>query len=341
MAVLQRFVPNEGDAWDFTLDALRRFFEHVLVSPVRPRDVPWPAASPVEAAARAIPPAVHDVVEEAFLESARLLGRRTGELHVSLAGGVSDATSEGVAFAPEGFSTLYQRSLYQSMRNLLGHTYRALRAGLHRFEGDAADRARTILDRRADLLDRFHRILDRKLDGERIRVHGDYHLGQVLYTGRDFIVIDFEGEPARPLSERRLKRSPLRDVAGMLRSFHYASVTALFGQRDQGVGPAELQELEAWATFWYRWVAVAFLKGYLEAAGDASFLPGTAEGRQLLLDLYLLEKALYELGYEAGNRPGWMRIPMEGILSLLDGDGAPPAAGPGAAEGAPSAEEPG
>jgi maltose alpha-D-glucosyltransferase/alpha-amylase len=320
LAVLQRFVSNEGDAWDFTMDALGRYFERVLASPVAPGDLPLPTGSLVEAAGQSLPEEVHDLVDEAYLDSARLLGRRTGELHRKLATVGTGGSAGEAAFTPQEFSTLYQRSLYQSMRNLLGHTYRTLRAESGHMEGEERARAHEILERRADLLARFRRILDRKLDGERIRVHGDYHLGQVLWTGKDFVIIDFEGEPSRPLSERRLKRSPLRDVAGMLRSFHYASMAALFRQRDQGATPSELEDLEAWTSFWYRWVAVAFLRGYLEAAEDASFLPGTVEGRQLLLDLYLLEKALYELGYEAGNRPGWMRIPMEGILALLDGE---------------------
>jgi len=157
----------------------------------------------------------------------------------------------------------------------------------------------------------------------RIRCHGDYHLGQVLYTGKDFIIIDFEGEPARPLSERRIKRSPLRDVAGMLRSFHYAAYTALFAEEAEGVyasHPAALAALEPWARFWYHWVAAVFLRTYREVASRASFLPRAREELQVLLDAYLLQKAVYEVGYELNNRPDWVRVPLRGILQLLGAD---------------------
>ena len=155
----------------------------------------------------------------------------------------------------------------------------------------------------------------------RIRCHGDYHLGQVLYTGKDFFIIDFEGEPARPLSERRIKRSPLRDVAGMLRSFHYAAYAALFEQEASGVyasHPESLTVLEPWARVWYLWVSAVFLKTYLEVASKAPFLPRTREELQVMLDAYLLEKAVYELGYELNSRPDWIRIPLQGISQLLD-----------------------
>jgi maltose alpha-D-glucosyltransferase/alpha-amylase len=146
----------------------------------------------------------------------------------------------------------------------------------------------------------------------RIRVHGDYHLGQVLYTGKDFVIIDFEGEPARPLSERRIKRSPLRDVAGMLRSFHYAAYT-VFATRVA----AERGALEPWAQFWYEWVGSAFLRAYLHRAGDAAFLPRAREELATMLRVYLLEKAVYEVGYELNNRPDWTWIPLRAITQLL------------------------
>jgi len=140
----------------------------------------------------------------------------------------------------------------------------------------------------------------------------------VLWTGRDFVIIDFEGEPARPLSERKLRRSPLRDVAGMLRSFHYAVVTALLRARERApASAAEREALDRWGRFWHRWVSTAFVRGYFEAIGDARFLPRAPEERQQLLDVFLLEKAVYELRYELANRPDWVRIPLEGILELL------------------------
>jgi maltose alpha-D-glucosyltransferase/alpha-amylase len=140
----------------------------------------------------------------------------------------------------------------------------------------------------------------------------------VLWTGRDFVIMDFEGEPARPIGERRIKRSPLRDVAGMLRSFHYAAYVALFTLEDRGlVRQEDLAALEFAARLWYFWVSVVFSRAYLDVATQASFLPRTREQLQVLLDAYLLEKVIYELGYELNNRPAWVNIPLRGIQELL------------------------
>ena len=149
------------------------------------------------------------------------------------------------------------------------------------------------------------------------RIHGDYHLGQILFTGNDFVIIDFEGEPARALEERRKKRSPLQDVAGMLRSFHYAAYAPLL-QRESGKNLAQeqMQVMGDWAQYWQTWVSAAFLKTYLEVAGNSIFIPQGREELALLLDVYLLDKAVYELGYELNNRPTWVRIPLDGISQL-------------------------
>ncbi|HBX42569.1 MAG TPA: alpha-amylase, partial [Deltaproteobacteria bacterium] len=161
-------------------------------------------------------------------------------------------------------------------------------------------------------------ILDRKITAMRIRVHGDYHLGQVLFTGKDFLIIDFEGEPAHTLSSRRIKRSPLRDVAGMLRSFHYASNAPLIGKTGgSAFRTDDAARLEPWGHCWNLWVSAAFLKAYLKGASQASFLPRSREELSSLLSVYLLEKSIYELGYELNNRPDWVKLPLRGILELL------------------------
>jgi maltose alpha-D-glucosyltransferase/alpha-amylase len=316
VGLLQAFVPNQGDAWDFTLDALQRYFESCLASTLHCESLPLPGRDLVGAARRPLPAETHRVIDEAYLDAVRLLGCRTGQMHLSLASGDTHDTR------PESFSQLYQRSLYQGMRNLVGRTLRSLEQALPRLAGQDRDRAESILASRERLLAAFKTVLERRVEGQRIRIHGDYHLGQVLYTGRDFAIIDFEGEPARPLSERRLKRSALRDVAAMLRSFHYAAVAAFFRELERGLtAEPKVQALEGWARFWHRWVSVTFLKGYLEAVNEAAFLPGDDRARQMLLDIYLLEKAISELGYELDNRPGWMRIPVEGILELIRPEG--------------------
>jgi maltose alpha-D-glucosyltransferase/alpha-amylase len=317
VAVLHSFVPNQGDAWHYTLDTLEQYFELALTH----RDVPHPAVphAPLVTMSEEPVPALAQETIGSYLASAQLLGQRTAELHLALA---SDTTDPH--FAPEAFSTLYQRSLYQTMRSHAARSFPLLRRYLKELPPAVRADAQRVLEREQDVLGRFQALLGRKIMAMRIRCHGDYHLGQVLYTGKGFVIIDFEGEPARPLSERRIKCSPLRDVAGMLRSFHYAAYTALFAEEAEGVyasHPEALAALEPWARFWYHWVAAVFLRTYREVASRASFLPRAWEELQFLLDAYLMEKAVYEVGYELNSRPEWVRVPLQGILQLVEAAG--------------------
>ncbi len=318
LAILHEFVPNEGDAWQYTLDALGRFNEEVVTERIRPGAQP-PDASGVGLIERArlpIPDAVDEVVGS-YLGSAQLMGRRLAELHGALAG---DGTDPGLA--PEPMGSHYQRSVYQSARNSTGRSMRLLRRTLPSLgERDRAE-AENLLAREGEVLRRFSALINRRIAAMRIRIHGDLHLGQVLFTGRDFIVIDFEGEPARSLSERRVKRTPLRDVAGLLRSFHYATFTAMHDAVARGLVEPESEsshELEAWGRHWNEWVSAAFLGSYLETAGDAPWIPADPDALALLLDTSLLEKAIYELAYELNNRPTWVPIALSGLRDLLDG----------------------
>jgi len=323
LAVLQGYVGNEGDAWRFTLDFLSRYFERVLSrGELAPPEGPAEATGPPDPAGLGAPGEQREAdLFGLYPSQAALLGRRTGELHLALASGI-----ESKAFAPEPFSELYQRSLYQSMRSSTGKTFRFLARRLDALPGEAErEAARRLLGWKDALLARFKPLLDHKIEALRIRCHGDYHLGQVLWTGNDFVIIDFEGEPARPLSERRIKRSPLRDVAGMLRSFDYAVHAALQEQIGRGVfGPEQVPTLEQWGHLWYQKSADAFLGGYLDAIGAApdgtvSPIPCEEDQVRLLLDVYLLDKAIYELRYELDNRPSWAHIPLHGILDLIAG----------------------
>ena len=309
LGILQEFVLNVGDAWGYTLDSLSHYFEHALAHP----EAQPPAVSqkPLLALLDDDVPVLARELIGPYLESARLLGQRTAELHMALASSADD-----LEFTPEPFSTLYQRSVYQSMQSQIGQVLQPLRQRLKKFPDGVQEDVQKILDLEVEIRRRYRSLLQRKINTIRIRTHGDYHLGQVLYTGKDFFIIDFEGEPARPLSERRIKRSPLRDVAGMLRSFHYASYAALYGQVS-GIRPEDFPALEPWAHFWYTWVSVAFLKAYLSVAKEKPFLPADPTEVQLLLDVYLLEKGMYELGYELNNRPDWVKVPLQGLLQLL------------------------
>jgi maltose alpha-D-glucosyltransferase / alpha-amylase len=192
---------------------------------------------------------------------------------------------------------------------------------------DVADRERVaeLVDREEEILERLKVLSQIDIDAVRTRTHGDYHLGQVLWTGRDFVIIDFEGEPARPLGERRLKRSPLRDVAGMLRSLQYATAATLHDQAQRGVVTPDRPRhatLANWLDWWLAWASATFLEGYLEEARGQRFVPTDPEHTRALLDAFLIEKGLYELGYEMNNRPEWVAIPLAGIAAVLDRPGS-------------------
>ena len=164
-------------------------------------------------------------------------------------------------------------------------------------------------------MDRFRPIYKEKFKALKIRIHGDYHLGQVLIAGSDFLIIDFEGEPAKSLSERRLKRGALRDVAGMIRSFHYAARMSLeehLANRKEDAG-----RLELWAEVWARYVSAAFLKRYLLEIRPHGIIPAEPEAVQIMIEAYLMNKVLYEITYELNSRPDWVSIPLHGLLSII------------------------
>jgi maltose alpha-D-glucosyltransferase/alpha-amylase len=202
------------------------------------------------------------------------------------------------------------------MLGLLGRSFDLLRARKRALGSVFPANSEELLKNEAQIKKRFQRLRDRRINALRTRIHGDLHLGQALYTGKDFVLIDFEGTPSRPSGERRIKHSPVRDIASMLRSMHYAAHAAMFGQVP-GVVPASQTNIEKWVEFWYRWSAAAFLGGYLSGSATAEFLPRDAEGLDILLDTYLLERALVEIAFEIHNRPDWVRIPVTGILGIL------------------------
>jgi len=249
-----------------------------------------------------------------YLFLAELLGKRTAEMHLALASAVNTPS-----FTAEPFTPFYQRGLFQSMRNHGLRVLKLLDRKLPSLSPSIRTEAEKVVGFQAEIIKRFRRITERNITALRIRCHGDYHLGQVLYTGKDFFIIDFEGEPMRAISERQIKRSPLRDVAGMIRSFHYASLTGLL-QETAGIGVRQ-QHAEAfkpWARLWYQWTSAEFLKAYLKQVDGAPFLPQGRGELRCLLETYLMEKALYELDYEMNSRPDWLAIPLQGILELLN-----------------------
>jgi maltose alpha-D-glucosyltransferase/alpha-amylase len=314
LGVLHQFVPSEGDAWTLTLNALSRFFERALVSS-QPREAELAPVSMLELARRE-PPAVLEEAAGGYMAQARLLGRRTGEFHLALAG-----DRENPAFVPEPFTGLYRRSIYQSLRSSARTTFDLLRRRLSTLPEALREEARAVVALEDVLLKQARAVMDRKIPMSRLRIHGDYHLGQVLFTGKDFVIVDLEGEPSRSLTERRYKRSPLRDLAGMIRSYEYA---AAYSVRHGPMRSEDVPALLPWARLWQRWASASFLRGYLDAAGDAAYLPKGTDAFGAMLDFYLLDKAIYELRYELNNRPEWVGIPLEAIRRRVVAEGERP-----------------
>ena len=315
IAIVHELVPNEGDAWTFMRDEVGRFHERVLAANAPPPAHGWDPHSPVVELARSEVPAEALEQAEALLWSAEQLGRRVAELHTAL------ASTTGDAFRPEASVALYQRSTYQSLRNLERRTLRQLAQARRGLPEHARDAAQGVLDRADEIGQVFSRMVGLRGAGLRTRYHGDLHLGQVLHTGRDFVIIDFEGEPNRSMADRRIKRSPLRDVAGMLRSFDYVRHMGLRDAVERGLVEPDSDAhalLAEWSEHWYSWVAATFLRSYMDTVDGADFAPDDDATWQELLSILVLEKAVYEIGYELGSRPGWVDVPLRGVLGLLD-----------------------
>jgi maltose alpha-D-glucosyltransferase/alpha-amylase len=320
VAMLQGLVENDGDGWKWFLDALTNWLPSVASHPA-PSNSPAPGwlsdPAPVLEPLAPVKPT---------LDAAALLGKRTAELHLALASNTSLP-----AFAPEPLTQEDLMRDAQRIESQIKHSIDALKLRLPKLDDLASDRAGLLLSRRGELIQRARSIVTVASGGQRIRIHGDYHLGQTLHipasvngAGKsesafgDFVLLDFEGEPARPIEERRRKQSPLKDVVGMLRSFSYAAFSAI----DRSFAAASKQPsadaaaLAEWAQIWQNAASVTFLSAYRQCmAANESLLPPPRDA-QILLNAYLLEKALYELLYELDNRPAWVHIPIDSILTL-------------------------
>ncbi len=292
LAILQELSSHQTDGWVYTLGELARFYEQATAS----HEVP----------------AAADAKEWVgpYLSAAALLGRRTAELHAALSEG-----GEGDAFAAEPLTAADLDALTADSREQVRLALAALR------NSKVDNKDKEIEKILASLVIEAPALYSRGLASGRIRCHGDFHLGQVLWADHDFVILDFEGEPTRTIEERRAKQSPLKDAAGMLRSFDYAAHAGLFAfTKDR---PNDFARLKPWADLWRETVSAAFLGRYRATAGDAAFLPDKAEVFSGLLDAFILNKALYELVYELNNRPDWVRIPLQGVLALARSERPP------------------
>ena len=311
LGILSEFIPNAKNAWEYSLDTLSRYYDRISSLPEDQRpDFTPDVFSPGDGE-------VSGVVAErlgTYVEAARLLGDRTAAIHLCL-----ESDRENPSFAPEPFTPFYQRSLFQSMRNQAVQNLGALRRGLRSLSDPVRPLAERVLSLESNILARLKMVTNTPIKAMRLRIHGDYHLTQVLHTGKDVLAIDFEGETARSLSERRTKHTPLRDVAGMLRSFHYCAFSALRRQHEKGALSVESAlRQEPWARYWSNWAAAIFLRAYFNRAKNGTFLPSDASELKLLLGVSLLHRALFEVGYELSYHPLRLTIPLDGILQIME-----------------------
>jgi maltose alpha-D-glucosyltransferase/alpha-amylase len=312
LAVLHQYVASEGDAWGQALDEIAHFFDSIMILPPEERGESVALPEGFGAYTWDIPGVVKNLIGS-YLEKARLIGERTAGMHLALADAQGNPD-----FEPEEFSELYLRSLSHGLLAKASQAIGSLRQGLGRLKPDNQALANKVIGSEARIESFFRRIKDEQFNALRIRVHGDFHLGQMLCAGNDYYIIDFEGEPMRSIGERRLKRSPLKDVAGMIRSYHYAVEAAATGPISRlDLTIEQRRELEPWGQFWRDWVVSSFLSSYIPAVREANLIPHEDAEVNHMLQAFLLEKAIYEIDYELNNRPDWVGIPLKGILQIL------------------------
>jgi maltose alpha-D-glucosyltransferase/alpha-amylase len=281
---------HQGTGWTFALDALSRYFDRALESRLDPMTAE-----------------VSDVIGGVLPDRVRSLAQGIADLHKAL------ASEHEAAFAPEPFGSLHQRSLYQAMRGQAGRVLRLLRTEASRFNEADQLLAAHVLNERPAILKIFSAMLSQHFATSKTRIHGDLHLGQIVNTGKEFVFTGFDGEAGRSLGEKALKRSPLVDVASMLRSLDYVAAAALRNESE-----SDREMLGMWAAMWVRKMAEVLTAEYFAAAGD-SFLPASAAGRETLLKMFVLDRALHELGYELTHRSKSVNVPLRAIAELVAG----------------------
>lgn len=312
LGMIQFLRENHGDGYSFMLTRINNYIERILAAPDKNALLTIEKAGSFTnpAGFEELPEELQSLLGTQASEQARLIGVRTGQMHLALAAGTGLKD-----FAPEEFSLHYQRSLFSSMQSLVRETFQNKDGKLKKLPAIEKE-LEEMLVRRVEVLNLFRRIYAKKLDVIKIRIHGNYHLGQILLTGKDMVINDFGGDPGRRFSDRRLKRSPLRDVAAMMRSIRYA---ANEGFINSDVVPKEdIAELLPFADLWTYYMRGFFIKAYLETVRGSAFIPQDKQDLQMMLETYMLEKIIYDLNYELNNRPDWVRVPLRVLKSILD-----------------------
>ncbi len=312
LAMVSAFIPASQDGLAYTLDALSRYYDRAITHVAQNQEAPGTPEGAIKLLQLQIAHETEELIGS-YLESARVLGARMAELHLTLA----SAPQPG-PIAPEPFTPHYQRGLFQAMRNATVQNLRRLQRLVKTLPPETATLAQRACDLEGPIVEHYRSVLNKTVNAKRIRAHGSCHLGQVLWTGKDFVFLDFEGDPTLPLSERRIKRSPLYDVACLVRSFHSAAWLGLRQHVERGSIPHEnLSKFDSWLRFWNLWVSVAFLQAYFHRLGASGLLPTDETELRALLRAYLLHQVSEELGRELWQPSDRLRIPLEGMLNLM------------------------
>ena len=310
LGMMQELVPNQGDAWQFMLEEVDRIFENLKTKKIKTNKLP-----DIESFQRLkINEVPHEIIDWAGLSiflRIKTLATRTAEMHIALGGDIHET-----AFTPTTYNGDYTVWLKNRLTYQFQNRLNILENNLHKLDGLALELANQFLDHKKDIRKLFLDFDWTKMKSERIRIHGDFHLGQVLVNGDDFYILDFEGEPESTIRDRKVKQPPLKDVAGMFRSFHYSIYATIFNNKDKY--QFEQNELFHAGEILFKYFVGVFLQTYTEVAQGGNLNIGYRKEIDFLLKYCLLEKAVYELGYELNSRPRWAVIPLTGIASIME-----------------------
>jgi maltose alpha-D-glucosyltransferase/alpha-amylase len=306
--MLQQLVPNDGDAWQYFTSELKDFFAKVVADEYHLRPLPIRPHT-LSLSWENTPGSLQDLIGKNVAKRASLLGKRTAEMHMALANAPNNPD-----FSPRTLDENFQNKLLQNLEKLVKNKFELLEKNIEKVPISMKQDAKDMIDDYDRVIAFLRKVLGKPLEGNRIRIHGDYHLGQVLVTDNDYCILDFEGEPDKPHEERRDLYPSLKDVAGMMRSFRYAAYAVLFQQYKNDV--ALRDKLMAVADVWYHYVSRYFLGTYIETARGSVIIPKDEKINDLL-QIYSFKKAIYELGYEINNRPDWVVIPLQSLVKFV------------------------
>ena len=310
LGLLQELVPNQGDAWQFMLGEVDKIFENLKNKKINIAKLP-----DIELFKRLnINEVPHEIIDWAGLSifiRIQTLATRTAEMHIALGSDIHET-----AFTPTTYNGDYTVWLKNRLTYQFQNRLNILENNLHKLDGLALELANQFLDHKKEIRKLFLDFDWTKMKSERIRIHGDYHLGQVLVNGEDFYILDFEGEPESTIRDRKVKQPPLKDVAGMFRSFHYSIYATIFNNGDKY--PFEQEELFKAGEILFKYFVGVFIQTYTDVAQGGNLNIGYQKEIDFLLKYCLLEKAVYELGYELNSRPRWAVIPLTGIASIME-----------------------